>query len=730
VPISADGEHLLGNDFAGFAGAENEEGGTNFEYGATYEFSRTSSGWKTESLEPPTSLAARRWFRGASADLSRSLWYLDVQQNEGEEVASSNVPFNLAIREAVPGGGARFTQVGPADAPGQTAFGFQHELGGPPADALEGETGWGASQNLTHIVLGDISEHGQLWSGDTTRAGDPSLYEYSGTGNREPSLVGVSGPLEGKSYINEGAKLISECGTLLGDGEGAVGGVYDADGDAYNAISESGAIVYFTALHGDCATPTVNELYARIGGTETVAISEPTAADCSACNITTGLQNAVFQGASESGEKVFFLTDQELLTGQQGMNLYEYDFNGAEHAKVSLVSGGEGSTEPRVQGVVRVSESGERVYFVAKGVLATNSNGQPADYNPQAQVGADNLYVYEPDPGHPGQHRTVFIAMLCSGHEESGEVTDTKCQSGTSDEKDWQLQDERPAQTSADGEYLLFESRSDLTEGDTSSVAQVFEYDTVDERLARVSIGACPASMAACGASERFNDNGNTTETADAPSIHAPNYVDDFVPTEAASGLSVAETGVVVFSSADALSPGAVQGRENIYEYRDGSLYLISAEDAVAPLERPSRPRFLGMSPSGRDVFFFTADSLVPQDTDTQANWYDAREGGGFPAPVSPAGCMGDACQGALSTPPFLPAQGGSATTPGGGNLAAPVSKPTVVKPKALTRAQKLAKALRACTKEPKKQRAACVKQARKRYVRTTKAAKSDRSGK
>ena len=40
-------------------------------------------------------------------------------------------------------------------------------------------------------------------------------------------------------------------------------------------------------------------------------------------------------------------------------------------------------------------------------------------------------------------------------------------------------------------------------------------------------------------------------------------------------------------------------------------------------------------------------------------------------------------------------------------------SKPTS---KPLTRAQKLAKALRACAKKPKRQRAACIKHAKKLY--------------
>ena len=54
-------------------------------------------------------------------------------------------------------------------------------------------------------------------------------------------------------------------------------------------------------------------------------------------------------------------------------------------------------------------------------------------------------------------------------------------------------------------------------------------------------------------------------------------------------------------------------------------------------------------------------------------------------------------------------------------------SKP---KPKPPTRAQLLAKALKACKKKPKKQRAACESQAKRKYGTKAKPKKRSRSGK
>jgi len=105
----------------------------------------------------------------------------------------------------------------------------------------------------------------------------------------------------------------------------------------------------------------------------------------------------------------------------------------------------------------------------------------------------------------------------------------------------------------------------------------------------------------------------------------------------------------------------------------------------------------------------------VPQDTDTQYSWYDAREEGGFPAPALEAGCSGEACQGAPGVPPGLPSLGGSAVTAGGGNLPPPPPA-TKAKAKPLTRAQKLAKALAVCRRLKRAKRHACEVKAKRAY--------------
>jgi hypothetical protein len=672
--MSADGTRLIGIAFAGFAEAENVEN-QSLDFGAIYEFSRTSTGWHTESLEPPATFVARSLFVASSGDLSRTLWELTVAA-PGEETSGIEEleHYAFAVREATPSG-VRFVAVGP-----------ENPVGAPAPSNFEFS---GASADLSHVLFNIPASEQQVWPGDGTHEGARSLYEYVGTGEHEPTLVGVknAGPLEGVVHKNEHAELLSACGTLLGSqGQG--------QGSAYNAVSANGAVVFFTAL--ECAgEPQVNELYARIAGSRTVPISEPTVADCQQCK-TGSRSNALFEGASQDGSKVFFLSEQELLPGAKGENLYEYDFGAQEGKRVTLIA-------PEAAGVVRISTDGSRVYFVSTAALSSSPDSSLAPGHQTPTAGQPNMYGFGTASG-----RMAFVVTLTAGNALDEEV--------------WHREDRnRPAETTPSGSFLVFASRSDLTSDDTSSVRQIFEYDAHAESLVRVSRG-----QRATGVPERFGDDGDG-EASNL--IGTPNYTGSLKPEYAASMLSLSEQGVVVFTSADALAPHAVRtGHQNIYEYRGGNVYLISPADEAAPL-RAEMSRLLGIDQSGNDVFFFTTTDLVQQSLDTQAAWYDAREGGGALPPVSLPGCAGDACQGGLSATPFLPAQGGSATIAGGGNLV-PLASRSVVKPRSLTRAQKLGLALKACSRQPRKKRAACVRRAKRRFGRASRVASRHGGGK
>jgi hypothetical protein len=637
-PGSEGAPDLLVTSTAAIDGAQSDEA-----VGVKYSTVRTNSGWVTSPTAPPATEYQEDATTGSipnpqalSLDLRSGIWLESLRSRPKNRV-------DLFITHP----GAPIEEIGPVTQPGSRSFANNpHEL----TERMGFERrGW--SDDLSHFIYSQTNEH---WPFDTTKKGDESLYEYVGTGNTEPMLVGV----------NDSGELISDCGTNLG------GMVVERTTltalSTHNAVSGDGDTVFFTA--DQCgSSPAAYELFARVGNGQldahTVAISEPSVEDCAGCD-TSEPENADFVGASVDSTKAFFVTEQPLLGGDHTNNIYEYDFSAPPGERVSRVSGGNSTvSDPvaEVQGVVATSEDGSHVYFVAHGVLTTTPDSRGQD----AQAGADNLYVFERDAEYPSG-RTAFIAELSQGDEAMWKP------GGTVD-------------LTSDGRFLVFTSADDLTPDDTSTVAQVFEYDAQTGSLARVSVGQ-----------DGYNDSGNTDV--------APASIKSLV---AATGGSVAADGVVFFESTDGLTPQALdhqvvgkhyEGPEedpeskfslvygnNVYEYREGSVYLISdGQDVSLNGEGEADVKLLGTDESGEDVLFTTVDQLVPQDTDTDIDIYDARVDGGFPAPPVSQECSGDGCQGPLSPAPILLSPGSEFQAGGNPPLAAPapVARKSV-KPKA-----------------------------------------------
>jgi len=629
--ISTDGEHLIAGGLGIFAGAEQNTGGAigseTGGIGAFYEFARGEAAWATKPVAPPpsTQFPAAGMQSDASPALSTTLWKLQAssqQRGEGD----------LYRREA----NGSFVRVGALQPPGER-----------PRFGNEGVYR-GSSHDLRRVLITKEPRQGR-WPGDTT-SGQNSLYEYGSGEAAEPMLVGVSnsGPLKS----NTEAALISACETELG-----------SSADKYNAISGSGAIVFFTA-RACGSSPSADELYARVEGTHTVPISEPTlpSGACTGVCLTAEHKEGIFQGASEDGTKAFFMTEQPLmdLDKDSTSDLYQADISGAGLGGLTMVSRGETLGAPsendptpgegaRVDGVLRVSEDGSHVYFAAKGVLTRAANGQ----GDTAQAGAENLYVYNAASG-----RTGFVARLS---EEDGEL--------------WRRQDNgRPVAATPDGRFLVLVSRADLTGEGGVGGAQVYEYDAQSGVTRRVSLGQHSSSEAL------------------SPRIVESSYEREDLPSQAHSTLTVSDDGAYVFfESPDALTPQALDDQvvacvfefaghcfnsayaQNIYSYHAGQVSLITT---VRDTSGQRTQRLIGTDAAGTDVFFTTADPLLTQDTDTQVDIYDARIDGGFPPLITLAGCSGDACQGPLGATPVLSAAG-SATQAGGDNVPPPVSKPT-----------------------------------------------------
>ena len=182
--------------------------------------------------------------------------------------------------------------------------------------------------------------------------------------------------------------------------------------------------------------------------------------------------------------------------------------------------------------------------------------------------------------------------------------------------------------------------------------------------------------------------------------------------------------GRLFFQSPDALVPHDSNGLLDVYEWElpgvgsctSGSpSFSESSGGCVFPISDVAgsgESRFMDASASGNDVFIWTADQLVPSDTDSRADVYDVRVGGGFPVSASPPVCVNaDSCKPPVSPQPGVFGAPASATFSGAGNMqvVAPVVKPKA-KPKPKSKS-------RACRRGSIRKRGKCVKSKPRRSV-------------
>ena len=324
IVLTADGSHAIIDSLGAFQGG-------NQNVFNVYDIERTPSGWVTSPFVPPGGLeyATPEVFSRLSASLTDGLF--EYRKSSPLAPAERNLYMD-DLPAGVP------VEVGPI---------FSHEalIDNPSHSGVSTSTP-SASNSLTSVVFeitGPSNGLDYLWPGDTTIErgrnesavrGFASLYEYRGSGNLAPALVGV----------DHAGQLISQCGTSLGFPSG--GGFENMQTEeAYNAISADGSRVFFTVSgatrgpSGDACTvegagngPPADELFARTDESETTAISEPSR-NLAWRVIPANRPMRSSRAHRQDGSKVFFLSDQKLLPGASGVNLYEYDFDAAREGK-------------------------------------------------------------------------------------------------------------------------------------------------------------------------------------------------------------------------------------------------------------------------------------------------------------------------------------------------------------------------------------------------------------
>jgi hypothetical protein len=517
---------------------------------------------------------------------------------------------------------------------------------------------WGSSSDLSDIVWqpGDLAG---LLPGDNVSGGSGAIYETIGLGGVAPQLRMVS-------VNDENTPLTIDEHGKDGPYLGAARQSPTVSGSTYQAISSDGQTVYFTAepAGGGCLT-----LYARTGDFAGGTPAVPTTVEIGC--------DATFFGASADGSKVFFITPEQLVSTDidSTSDLYEYNFDApAGHHYTQVSAGGLGDPSPgsgaEVSGVTSISSDGSHVYFSSGAVLTTLPNGD----GQHASQGSANVYGYDTETG-----QTQFVADVTNDGEPSID------------------------QVTPDGRYLIFTTTAHLSPEDTNNGRAVYRYDFQTGEVTWVSHPAPEFPALDEGDNATLFPIATEEEKAMA-------YLGD-------ARRAISENGeFIIFTTSEKLQANDVNSAPDVYLWHDETVSLISdGQNPVGVTEVP------GMSASGSDIVFATTSKLVGQDTDDLQDIYDAKIDGGFPAPKPEPSCSGESCQGSRSAPPAFGAAD-SESFVGVGNLTpGPISFPTPskAKPKSLTRAQKLAKALKTCRvrNRIKQRRLSCEEAAHKRYA-------------
>jgi DNA-binding beta-propeller fold protein YncE len=412
-------------------------------------------------------------------------------------------------------------------------------------------------------------------------------------------------------YLPSGKASSEPCSA----GTSARNGFFDVS-SVRNAISADGARIFWTAYTPAGASSNPGRIYVRIEGKETRAVSAPVSPE-----------PAFFWTAAGNGSKAIF----SFTAGTQKGELYEFDVD-AEKAR-QIAAG--------VEGPMGASEDASRLYF---------ASSEDLDGAGPAAAGDHNLYFYEADSGG-GSGTYEFIMALTArdvgfvGPAYNGPPTRPIEFSPAF----------RAARVTPDGLHATFVSTASPTPGGydnreaTSGKAalEVYRYDAAAGELACVSCNptrARPAAVLAEAVMSAARIQGWEANN------RAPRVISD-------------DGSRIFFESHEPLVPEDSNATWDVYQWEEpgaGSCTTASptygheSGGCVEPIssgQSPSRSLFLDADRSGASVFFATQSSLVGADYGLN-DVYVARVGGGFPEPVPPGECEGEACQ----SPPPPPA--------------------------------------------------------------------------
>jgi hypothetical protein len=435
------------------------------------------------------------------------------------------------------------------------------------------------SEDASRVV---IAAKGSLDPDHPHPAGKVDLYDIS---SGTPRLVSL---LPGGSVPSCGAEGGSQhLGPEIVQGRGV------------RWLTPDGSRLYFPSQgNGPCSG--LAQLYTRdlvAEQTERITPAPVSGPDCGAAFIRSTPEGAFFWTQSRLSPEDSAISGECSATTQgSGGDVYRYSL--ADHTvscvtctapgQAAEVSSGFGESPTKFVGV---AADGSRVYFVSDKSLILGAPTGGAIY--RVDVADGNLGYVAPDPSGAGV-----------GDQPTEEDA-----------------------LSSDGSVFIFASADPglnaIGGAGNGGTTQFYRYDDTDRSLVCIS---CPGDG-----------------SAPLNSVPGGFVLNGVGGLERGTNLTPIDTSGddIVFSTDTPLVPEdqntAATGEpagvgEDVYEWRDGRLMLIT--DGRSDNVAGARP--VGITPSGRDVFFRAGGRLTPEAPDAYPRLYDARIGGGFTPPAEP----------------------------------------------------------------------------------------------
>jgi hypothetical protein len=605
------------------------------EYMARRDAAPGTNGWRTHAITPPLKpVTAFSFARGKlpayegefSADLSHAVF---VSQRPLTAAPNAAAATNLYLRSDLQSAGAgSYRLLTDSLAPTSSVSLFELLARGRPYLA-------GASSDFSHVIFESrlgLTEEGP----SAPQVGKNKLYENAGGTVRIVGRV----PVEPATSCDDSGPPAAQCVQA----ESSQAGI-SASAQEYSArmISADGSRIFFQTPSDDRAAGIDRDngggnIYLREGGARTFQIN---ASETEPPAPPSPTARALLWDASRDGSRAFFTTDESLVEEDEdggNSSLYMYEVNKPEGERLTLLSVDHEPSDGRALGVFAVigaSDDGHYLYFLASGQAVA---GEPSEPNA-------GLYLW-----HDGQVSYI-------GH--FGDSLDP----GIDRPDSWWAFEGKYSRVTPDGRHLLFATALNegfegiggfrgYEQGAGCSSGNVFachrELYVYNADTGRLSCASCNPTGAPATSTVVLNHIGDGNGPVSSTSHLGHAFSDD--------------GRYVFFSTEESLVPEDTNGTWDAYEYDTSTeeVHLISSG------EDPKPSFFMDASANGHDVFFTTSERLNGWDTDTSADLYDARIGGGLPEPPPvPAACAGESCLPATAPTPRISPTASTATGPG-----------------------------------------------------------------